>query len=251
MSPGQQIAVLLAGVAAGLINTVVGSGTLITFPVLIGAGLSPLTANVSNTVGLLPGSAIGAFGYRLELARQGRRVALLGVASVLGGITGALLLLVLPSAAFDAVIPAVIVLALLLVVFGPAITRKLSSTGREASPDVHWPLAVSVGICGIYGGYFGAAQGVVLMGLFGLLLADTIQRHNALKIVLAGMVNAVAAVIFMFSAHIDWGAAGLVALGSLIGGYIGAKVGRRLSPRILRAVIVIVGIVAIARLTVA
>lgn len=136
-------------------------------------------------------------------------------------------------------------------VFGPAITRKLSSTGRETSPDVHWPLAISVGLCGVYGGYFGAAQGVVLMGLFGLFLSDTIQRHNALKIVLAGMVNAVAALIFVFSAHIDWQAAGLVAVGSLIGGYLGAKVGRRLSPMVLRAIIVVVGLAAITKLLVA
>jgi uncharacterized membrane protein YfcA len=242
--------VFAAGIWAGTINTVVGSGTLITFPVLLSVGLAPVTANVSNTLGLLPGSVVGVYGYRRELSGQRTRVLILGSASILGGVVGALLLLSLPSSSFEAIVPVVIVAALLLVIFGPRLNRRLAASGRTASATVGPPLAILTTLSGIYGGYFGAAQGVLLMAFLGLFLADSIQRHNALKNVLAGLVNTAAAVIFVFTAHIDWTAAGLVAAGSLIGGYLGAKIGRRLPPKVLRGVIVIVGLAAVAKLIV-
>jgi uncharacterized protein len=242
--------VLVAGVWAGAINTVVGSGTLITFPVLLGVGISPVTANVSNTVGLFPGSFVGAYGYRRELEGQGRRSAVLGSASVLGAIIGAVLLLELPAGAFKAIVPVLIVLVLVLVVFGKQVTAWLTARGRGATEHVTVALWVTTLGTGVYGGYFGAAQGVLLMGFLGLFLAESLQRQNALKNVLAGMVNLVAAIVFIATTHIDWAAAGLIAAGSIVGGYLGAHIGRRLSPTVLRATIVVVGLAAIVKLLV-
>jgi uncharacterized membrane protein YfcA len=248
VSPWQAALVFVAGIGAGTINTVVGSGTLITFPVLLGVGLSPISANVSNTVGLVPGSAVGAWGYRRELSGQRDRAIRLGSASLVGAVVGAILLLTLPAGAFKAIVPVLIVIALVLVVFGPRLTAALAHTRHRPRTSVGVLLWSVVFLTGIYGGYFGAAQGVLLMGIFGVLLAESLQRQNALKNVLAGLVNAVAGVIFLFTGHMNWAAAGLVAAGSIIGGVLGARVGRRLSPQVLRAVIVVVGIAAIVKL---
>ena len=244
----EAVAVLLAGIAAGTINTVVGSGTLITFPTLLAVGLSPVTANVSNTIGLAPGSASGAWGYRAELAGQRGRLLRLASASLVGGIAGAVLLLVLPSSAFDAIVPALIALGVLLVVLGPRISRRVAARAEARGGLPHhgagwvWP---AVGAAGVYGGYFGAAQGVLLMAILGIGVDDTLQRHNATKNVLAGIVNGIAAVLFVVVADVDWRAVALIAVGSVVGGQIGATVGRRLSPNLLRAVIVVVGVVAL------
>ena len=248
MSPWEVIAILLAGVAAGTINTVVGSGTLITFPTLLAFGIPPVTANVSNTVGLAPGSLSGAIGYRAELTGQRRRLVRLGSASLVGGIAGALLLLVLPSSAFDAIVPVLIVLGCVLVVLGPRIQRRVAARAEESGglPEHGvWWVWPAVAAAGVYGGYFGAAQGVLLMAILGIGVADSMQRHNATKNVLALIVNGIAAVIFIFVADVNWPVAGLIALGSVIGGQIGATVGRRLPANVLRAVIVTVGIVAV------
>jgi uncharacterized membrane protein YfcA len=244
----EAVLVAVAGVWAGTINTVVGSGTLITFPVLLGVGLPPVTANVSNTVGLFPGSFVGAYGYRRELEGQARRCVVLGTASILGAVAGAVLLLVLPADAFKAIVPALIILALLLVVFGGRITGWLSARGHHGAERINVPLWLTVLGTGIYGGYFGAAQGVLLMGFLGLFLAESLQRQNALKNVLAGLVNLVAAIVFVATTHIDWTAAGLIAAGSIVGGVLGARIGRRLSPTVLRAVIVVVGLAAVVKL---
>lgn len=244
----EAIAVLLAGVAAGTINTVVGSGTLITFPTLLAVGLSPVTANVSNTVGLVFGSLSGAWGYRAELVGQRSRMLRLASASFLGGLVGAVLLLVLPSSAFDAIVPVLILLGVVLVILGPRISRSVAARHAARGGLPHhgaawvWP---AVGAAGVYGGYFGAAQGVLLMAILGIGVDDTLQRHNATKNVLAAIVNGVAAVLFVVVADVDWRAAALVAVGSVVGGQIGATVGRRLPPALLRAVIVVVGVVAL------
>ncbi len=249
MSPLEVVAILLAGVAAGTINTVVGSGTLITFPTLLAFGIPPVTANVSNTVGLAPGSLSGAIGYRAELVGQRRRLVRLGGASLLGGVVGALLLLVLPSSAFDSIVPVLILLGVVLVILGPRIARRVSARAEsngglgEYGAWWVWP---AVALAGVYGGYFGAAQGVLLMAILGIGVADSMQRHNATKNVLALLVNGVAAVIFVFVADVDWAVAGLIALGSVIGGQLGATVGRRLPANVLRGLIVVVGLVAVA-----
>jgi len=245
------IAILLAGVAAGTINTVVGSGTLITFPTLLAFGVPPVTANVSNTVGLVPGSLSGAIGYRRELEGQRTRLIRLGAASFLGGLTGAVLLLVLPAKAFEMIVPVLIAAGVVLVLAQPAISRRLAD--RAAAQGTELPehgalwVWVLVFLAGVYGGYFGAAQGVLLMAILGVGLLETMQRNNATKNVLALLVNAVAAVVFIAVAHVDWAVAALIAVGSVLGGQIGASVGRRLPPPVLRGFIVFVGAAALAK----
>lgn len=244
----EAVAILVAGIWAGTINTVVGSGTLITFPVLLAFGVSPVTANVSNTIGLVPGSISGAWGYRAELAGQRSRILRWGTAAVLGGAIGAVLLLVLPSAAFDAIVPALIALGVVLVVLGPRISARVaaraSARGGLSENGSGWVWPAIAG-AGVYGGYFGAAQGVLLLAILGIGVHDSLQRHNAAKNVLAAMINGVAALIFMAVADVDWTIAGLIAAGAIIGGQVGAKIGRRLPPTALRAVIVVVGVVAL------
>jgi len=251
MSWWEALAVFAAGIGAGTINVVVGSGTLITFPVLLSVGLSPLTANVTNTLGLVPGSFTGAWGYRAELKGQRRSLLILGSASLIGALAGALLLLVLPAAAFKAIVPVLIALALVLVVVGPAINRRVAASGKVRDPERPGPgLWAGILGCGVYGGYFGAAQGVLLMGLFSALSLEPLQRLNGYKNVLATIVNAVAALVFILVARdqIDWLVVLLIAVGATIGGVIGSTVGRRLPPPVLRAVIVVIGLVAIVKL---
>ena len=244
------IAIFIAGLAAGTINTVVGSGSLITFPTLVALGYPPLLANVSNNIGLVPGSLSGVYGYRRELVGQRERLRRLVPASVVGGITGSTLLLVLPSGVFQNVVVVLIAIALVLVIAQPAISRRVAArrSVHPGSGDVTTVLFALVCAAGVYGGYFGAAQGVLLIAILGIFLDDHLQRLNACKNVLAMSVNAVASVIFVFSTHIDWRIVGLIAVGSTIGGQIGARVGRRLDPRILRALIVVVGVTALIRL---
>ena len=328
------LAIFAVGLAAGTINTVVGSGTLITFPTLLAFGYPPVLANVSNNVGLVPGVASGVYGYRSELGGQRRRLIRLGSASVCGGLLGAILLLTLPQSAFKDIVPALIGLAVVMVIIQPrlaewvakrqqaraaAATRDGVGTGGDddagagadgPSPgsaaggtgavlDGPSPVAAAGGpslvaaaggpslvavaggavavaggpsavavadrpaaaeaiggpvlwvlvfLAGIYGGYFGAAQGVLLIGMLGIALNDSLQRINAAKNVLAGLVNGLAAVVFILATHIDWGVAGLIAAGSIIGGQVGARIGKRLPPWALRVVIVCVGTVALIKL---
>lgn len=284
----QALAIFAAGLAAGTINTVVGSGTLITFPVLLAFGYPPVLANVSNNVGLVPGTVSGAYGYRAELAGQRRRLMRLGAASLCGGLVGAILLLVLPADAFKAIVPALIGVSLVMVVFQPRLSRWVAARqqARTAAPpgppdgpgntggsdgpagsvtvvatattvreqtalqgDPGGPvLCVLVFLSGVYGGYFGAAQGVLLLGLMGIAFTDSMQRINAVKVVLAGLVNGIAGVVFVVATHIDWGAAGLIAAGAILGGQIGARIGRKLPPWGLRLLIVCVGIAALVKL---
>ncbi|HEY6494655.1 MAG TPA: sulfite exporter TauE/SafE family protein [Trebonia sp.] len=277
------IAIFAVGLAAGTINTVVGSGTLITFPTLLALGYPPVLANVSNNVGLVPGGFSGIHGYRAELAGQRRRVIRLGSASLLGGLVGAILLLVLPAGAFKAIVPVLIGIALLMVIFQPRLAkwvaaRQAARAGTPAEvlaagvPDsdgggapsavgVVAPaatdtalqlggpvLCVLVFLSGVYGGYFGAAQGVLLLGLMGVAFTDSMQRINAVKNVLAFLVNGIAALVFIIVTHIDWGVAGLIAAGAILGGQLGARIGRKLPPWALRAVIIVVGVVALVKL---
>jgi len=247
------VALLAAGMAAGTINTIVGSGTLITFPTLLFFGFPPLVANVSNTIGLVAGGLTGVHGYRAELVGQGRTLRRLVPASLLGSVTGAILLLKLPESAFDAVVPVLIAAALLLVLFGP----RLQAWAAARHPDhdsLGRRLVMTVGIfaAGVYGGYFGAAQGILLVGIMSVLITISLQRINGLKNVLGTVVNAVAAAVFMLVAweRINWSVAALIAAGALAGGYVGARVGRRLSPVLLRGLIVVIGVLAIAKMTV-
>jgi uncharacterized membrane protein YfcA len=321
----QDLVIFGTGIAAGTINVVVGSGTLITFPTLLAFNFSPVLANVSNNIGLIPGSLTGAYGYRTELTGQRKRLLALGSASLLGGLIGAILLLVLPAGAFQAIVPVLIGIALVMVVAQPrlakwvagrqlakadaatavtpettdaaatadaggaaaataaagaaaaaaattadatagasaagasatataspvaslagaVLTSPAQAPARERIGPVLWILVFCTGL---YGGYFGAAQGVLLIGLLGIALNDRLQRVNAAKNVLAALVNGVAAIVFILVSHVDWTVAGLIAAGSVIGGLIGARVGRKLSPWALRIVIICVGIAALAKL---
>jgi len=245
------IALLVAGMAAGTINTIVGAGTLITFPTLLFFGYPPVVANVSNTIGLVAGGLTGIHGYRRELVGQGETLRRLMPASFLGAVVGAVLLLWLPESVFDTIVPVLIAAALVLVLVGPRIQAWAAvrhpdhdSRGRRVL------MVVGVFGAGVYGGYFGAAQGVLMVGLMSVLMTISLQRINGLKNVLVTLANAVAAVTFILVAsdRIDWAVAALIAIGALVGGVVGSRAGRRLSPVVLRGVIVVVGVLAITKM---
>jgi uncharacterized membrane protein YfcA len=246
MTPFEACAIAGAGAAAGTINTIVGSGSLITFPTLLAFGYAPVDANVSNTVGLVPGSISGSVGYRRELVGQRGRAVRLGIASGAGGLTGGVLLRAFPGA-FETIVPILIGLALVLVVIGPRLSRALVEH-RHARADRALPLTVTLYLSAIYGGYFGAGQGIIMIALLTTFLPDDIQRLNGLKNALAVIVNGVAGILFILIAPVHWDVALLIAVGSIAGGQIGAHVGRRLPPPLLRAVIVAVGLIAEAKL---
>ena len=245
----EALAVALAGVGAGTINAVVGSGTLLTFPVLLAVGLPPVLANVTNTTGLVLGSVSGAVGYRRELAGRRPLLVRLGAASALGGVIGAALLLLLPDAVFAAVVPVLIALGCVLVLVQPRLAARLRSS--EGRPRGRTALLVGgVLLSGVYGGYFGAAQGVLLLGVLGATVDERFQVLNGIKNLLAALVNGVAAAVFAVATDVDWTAAGLVAVGAVIGGAVGARFGRKLPDGALRAAVVLIGCVAIVQLVV-
>lgn len=248
MTPFEGLIVAVAGLVAGSMNAAVGSGSLVTFPVLLALGYPPVVANVSNGLGLMPGSFSGAFGYRRELA--GLRTLLIRLATVtaIGSVGGAVLLLVLPPGAFEAIVPALILLAVVLVVVQPWLARRLAA--RQVRRPEHGGPLLLLGILGIgvYGGYFGAAQGVLSVGLMGILMDEPLQRLNAVKNVLTATAYLVSGVVFVFVAEVAWLAVLLLAVGAVLGGQLGASVGRRLRPAWLRGLIVLVGVVAIVQL---
>jgi uncharacterized membrane protein YfcA len=256
------LALLGAGAAAGLINTVVGSGTLVTFPVLLAFGVPPVVANISNTVGLTPGSLSGVLATRTDLAGQRTRLLRFGAASLVGGVAGAMLLLRLPASAFAAIVPVLIGIGCVLVVLQPWLSRRLADRRRDtdaAAAPAHGSVWLWLGILltGVYGGYFGAAQGVLLLAILGIGLAESLSRLNAVKNVLALIANAVSALVFILlpltpwsdpAARIDWAAAAAIAVGAVLGAQVGGRVGRRLPPTVYRVVIVAVGLAAIVTL---
>lgn len=268
---GRWAAILGAGFWAGMINVVVGSGTLVSFPVLVLCGYSPLVANISNNIGLVGGGLSGTIGYRRELRRNAGLARVLLPASLTGGVVGASLLLVLPAEAFRTIVPALIAVGLLMVVAGPFVQRAAArraeaapaagtaaeaGSGSEAGAAGGYPagrrvaLVGALGVIGVYGGYFGAAQGILVVGLLSILTSESLQSVNAVKNLLVTAVNLVAAVVFMAVAwsSIDWLAVALIAVGATLGGVVGARVGRRLPPRLMRGLIVAIGTVAIVNL---
>jgi uncharacterized protein len=244
----EALAVLAAGIAAGGINAVVGSGTLVTFPVLLALGYPPVVANVSNTVGLVPGSLAGAYAYRRELAGHRRLLLSMAGAATLGAVTGAVLLLQLPAAAFDAIVPVLIGVAVILVALQPWLARALAGRRGDGPPRAGLLVLLAVFVSSTYGGYFGAAQGVLLIGMLGLLLSTDLQWLNGVKNLLTGLVNGVAAALFAIVGDVAWLPALLIAGGSTLGGFAGGRWGRRLPPIALRALIVVIGVVAIINL---
>lgn len=250
----ESAAIFLAGVWAGGINVIVGSGTLVTFPVLLLFGYPPLVANISNNLGMVAGGVSGIYGYRRELRPNKDVLVRLAPASIAGAVVGALLLLVLPAKSFQAIVPVLIVIGLLMVLIGPSVQRRTASAEHDGVPSKRARVLLNGGVfvLGIYGGYFGAAQGILLVGLMGMVMSDGIQRLNAIKNVLATAVNTVAAVTFMVVAtdRIDWEVVALIGSGAFIGGYLGARFGRRLSPAVLRVFIVVIGTVALVKILV-
>jgi uncharacterized membrane protein YfcA len=251
------ILIALAGVGAGAINAIVGSGTLITFPTLVALGYPPVTSTMSNAVGLVAGGISGTWGYRKELRGQWSRLRWQIPASLVGAVLGAWLLLHLPEKVFTAVVPVLLIGALILVVLGPRIQayarRRADDAGRSVEDVSTGRMAALVAgtfAVGVYGGYFTAAQGILLIGVMGALLPESMQRMNGAKNLLSLVVNVVAAVAYTLVAfdRISWEAAGLIAVGSLIGGWLGARYGRKLSPNALRIVIVVVGLIGLYRL---
>jgi uncharacterized protein len=249
VTPFHALIIIGAGLAAGAINTIVGSGSLVTFPILLALGYPPVVANVANTIGLVPGSASGAVAYRRELVGQKSRAIRLGFAAALGGLTGGMLLLILPASAFGRIVPVLILLACILVAIQPRLSRALAARhGTDLEGSRVLPLLVYA--TAIYGGYFGAAQSVILVAILAVFIPDDLQRLNGLKNVLAFTVNGVAAILFIAVAQVAWEPAVLVAAGSIMGGQVGALVGRRLSPPLLRGLIIVVGTVVAVRLLV-
>ena len=238
-------AVALAGMGAGAVNAIAGSGTLISFPTILAVGIPSVTANVSNNIGLVPGSMSGAYAYRRELAGQGRRARLLFIGSGLGSLTGSILLLRLPSDVFDNVVPILVMTAAVLMLLQPRVATWVADArrnrGRETTPEAGLLATIICFFAGIYGGYFGAAQGIILLATLGVLLPDELARTNALKNVLAGAVNGVAAVMFVIFGHVNWLVVLLVAVGSVIGAILGAHVGKRVPVKALRGFIVVLG----------
>jgi uncharacterized membrane protein YfcA len=232
--------IVAVGLVAGTVNTIVGAGSLLTFPTLLALGYPAVLANVTNTVGLISGSVSGAVGYRRELSGQTRRIVLLVPVVVVGTVIGAILLLALPGSAFRHVVPVLILLSVVLVLVQPAVARRRAAQGRRAEHPGPL-LQAGTFLTSIYGGYFGAAQGVVLLGLFGITLDDDMQRLNAAKNVVAAVINAVGALFFIATTSVAWKVAGLLFVGSTVGGQLGAVVGRRLPPEVLRVTIAIVG----------
>jgi uncharacterized membrane protein YfcA len=253
-------AVLLAGVGAGMINAVVGSGTLITFPTLLALGVPPVTANMSNSLGLVPGSIAGAVGYRRELVGQRDRILRLLAFSTSGGVLGAVLLLVLPPGAFKAAVPVLILLGIALVIVQPRLSKAVAARAEhreEGAAERSWWVPLAVFGTGVYGGYFGAAQGVLLMGVLGIGISESLQRLNGVKNVLVAVVNGVAGLVFVgvaelgllgSEARVDWLIVLLVGTGAVCGGLLGSAIGRKLPPIVLRSVIVVVGLVAVVNL---
>lgn len=242
----EQAAVFFGGLAAGAINTVVGAGSLIVFPLLLALGFPPVVANVTNKVGLVPGSISGSVGYRNELEGQRARLIKLASAVMAGALSGALLLLALPAAVFEGIVPLLIGGACVLVLVQPLLARRMeraaTALGRR---EVTLPLLIGVFLCGLYGGYFGAAQGILFLGVLGVGLNETLQRINAAKNVLAALANLLPALVFVAIGEVRWPVVLLLGAGGLIGGVVGARVGRRLPAGVLRGCVLVVGLAAI------
>ncbi len=240
-SPGALVFLLLAGLVAGAVNAVAGGGSLLVFPALLAVGFPPLAANVTNSVAQWPGYLGQIVGARRELSGQRRRMLLTSAAGIGGSAVGCALLLVLPGAVFDAVVPALVLLASVVLALQPQI-KQWVGTPQPGAPDRLGALLPAVFVAAIYGGYFGGALGVILIATLSLCAHDRLNRLNALKGVLSLVIASVTVVIFAIGAPVDWAAVGLLAPTTLIGGYVGARVARRLPENVLRWCVVVLGL---------
>jgi uncharacterized membrane protein YfcA len=239
----------LAGFIAGAINSVAGGGSLISFPALLAAGYPSITANVTNTVAIWPGTVGGSLAYRPELSGQGRRVLLLGVVSVAGALLGSVLLLASPLQLFDRLVPLLILFACALLVVQPRLGAWVQRhQPAYQSRSSFLPLIGAQFLAAVYGGYFGAGLGIMVLAFLGIFIADDLQRLNALKGVLALIVNGVAVIYFVLFGPVAWPVTILMAVTSWIGGYLGVRLARRLSGGVLRAVVLVFGVVVALKL---
>jgi uncharacterized membrane protein YfcA len=231
----------VAGVAAGVVNAIAGGGSLISFPALLAVGYPTVSANVTNTVALWPGYIGGALGYRAELSGQRGRAIAFSVTSVIGALAGCVLLLVTPDGVFKALVPILIAVASLLLAVQPWLKKRLSASERLNGR--HHAVLLHTGILfgGVYGAYFGAGLGVMLLGILGVFVHDDLQRVNAVRAVLSLVINTVAFAAFALFGPVHWNAVAVMAVASLAGGFLGARVARRLPPAVLRGVIVTFG----------
>lgn len=249
MTPADALLVVGAGAIAGAVNAVAGGGTLVSFPVLLAVGLPPVQANTTSSVGLLAGYAGGSVAYRRELSGQRDRARGLIVAGVLGGLAGAALLLVLPGDSFRAVVPYLVLLSCLLLAVQPRLAKALAVRGM-ASEHPGWEVKLAIGVGAVYGSYFGAGLGVVMLAVLGLLVADDLQRLNALKGVLSLVINLAGALVFVVTGHVHWLAAGLLAVGAVLGATLGVSLARRLPAVWVRGGVVAAGVVVAVSLLV-
>lgn len=247
MTPLDATVIVVAGFAAGGVNAVVGAGTLLTFPALLAIGIPPVTANVTSTLGLVPGSFAGAYGYRDQLGAMRRLLGQVAIPAVAGGLAGAGLLLVLPARTFASVVPILLLVSAALVAVQPrlsrALTKKRADAGADPAAPPHAGPALLCGVFAIavYGGYFGAAQSVLQLALFGVVLGG-LQVANGVKNVVTALVNSTAAVLFALVAHPQWPVVGLLALSSALGGTVGGRYGRNLPDGLLRAFVVLLAV---------
>ena len=244
----EQLAVLAAGFGAGVLTSTVGVASLLSFPVLLAVGLPPVVANASNTVGMTPAGLSGSFGYRRELREHPGVTATVIATCMVGSVAGASLLLALPPGVFEAVVPWLILFTCVLVGAQPRISawlRRRQGTGLVEPRTTMSPITtVFATLTGVYGGYFGAGSGVMMLAVLGLGLDIELRVTNALKTLAVLAANLVAAVIFIFAADLEWAAVALLAIGSVVGGYVGAHIGRRLPPALFRSLIVAFGVTA-------
>jgi uncharacterized membrane protein YfcA len=241
LSPSHVILIMLAGLGAGIFNGVAGGGSLISFPLLLALGFPALTANVTNTVGIWPGYVGSAAGFRTEIADQKIRLARLAPVSMAGAVVGAVLLLTTSSAAFTSIAPWLILGAAALFAAQPLLRRALD--GAQPTPQTR-PFLMMAGtfLASVYGGYFGAGMGVMLLAILGLALPDSIARTSGLRTGLSILINGVAAAVFLIHGGLAWDVVGLLAAGSLVGGWIGARVALGIPAAALRAVVILVGV---------
>ncbi|MFP5070503.1 sulfite exporter TauE/SafE family protein [Pseudonocardia nantongensis] len=239
--PAGVVFLLVSGLLAGAVNAVAGGGSLLVFPALLAVGFPPLAANVTNSVAQWPGYVGLVLGARRDLPGQGRRIVGTAIVAALGAGVGAALLLVLPASVFDAVVPVLVILASLTMAVGPWLKRVLGNpAGGER--DRSAALLVAVFLAAVYGGYFGGALGVVLISVLALFAHDELRRLNALKGVLSLVVASVTVVVFSIGAPVDWLAVVLLAPTTLVGGYLGALVARRMPETVLRWAVVLLGL---------
>ena len=238
------IVIFLAGVAAGAINSIAGGGTLISFPALLWIGRDPIMANATNTVAMWPGSLAGAFGFRRELSTVRRWLLLLIVPSLLGGALGSWLLLRTPSSVFERIVPFLILGATILLALQEAITRRLPPPTANRQPPTRWIVFVLIFqlLVGIYGGYFGAGMGILMLAALGLIGLTDLHQMNGLKNILAVCINGIAAIYFAFSKAVVWNDVFVMMAGTILGGYFGARIARRLGRKFVRVAVVVIGL---------